>query len=121
MQQAPTATIPARPNWILALLPLVLLLALVAAFLLLNPLSFFTGAFPPLEELSVQRVVFPENGRIQLEVINGGPDPVSIAQVLVDDAYWQFEIAPGSTLKRLEQATIDIPYPWVDGEPLSLP
>ncbi len=118
MQQTPTATIPARPNWILALLPLVLLLALVAAFLLLNPLSFFTGAFPPLEELSVQRVVFPENGRIQLEVINGGPDPVSIAQVLVDDAYWQFEIAPGSTLNRLEQATIDIPYPWVDGEPL---
>ncbi len=118
MQQTPFATTPARPNWILALLPLILLLALVAAFLLLNPLSFFTGAFPPLEELSVQRVVFPENGRIQLEVINGGPDPVSIAQVLVDDAYWQFDIAPGSNLGRLDQATIDIPYPWVDGEPL---
>jgi zinc transporter ZupT len=118
MQQTSSATTPTRPNWILALLPLILLLALVAAFLALDPLSFFTGAFPPLEELSVQRVTFPENGRLQIEVINGGPDPVSIAQVLVDDAYWQFAITPDPNLERLEQATIDVPYPWVDGEPL---
>ncbi len=120
MQQTPSVTTPTRPNWVLALLPLLLLIALVAAFLLLEPLSFFTGAFPPLEELSVQRVTFPESGRIQLEVINGGPDPVSIAQVLVDDAYWQFSISPGANLERLERATIDIPYPWVNGEPLPI-
>jgi zinc transporter ZupT len=65
-------------------------------------------------------VTFPENGRIQLNVINGGPDPVTIAQVLVDDAYWQYEIAPGNTLDRLEQATIHLTYPWVDGEPLPI-
>lgn len=120
MQQTPSVTTPTRPNWLLALLPLLLLIALVAAFLLLDPLSFFTGAFPPLEELSVQRVTFPEYGRIQLDVINGGPDPVSIAQVLVDDAYWQFSISPDANLERLEQATIDIPYPWVDSEPLPI-
>lgn len=118
MEQTPSVTTPSRPNWILALLPLVLLLALIAAFLALDPLSFFTDAFPPLEELSVQRVTFPENGRVQLDVINGGPDPVAIAQVLVDDAYWQFAITPDGNLERLEQATIDIPYPWVNGEPL---
>lgn len=120
MQQTPSVTTPTRPNWLWALLPLLLLIALVAAFLLLEPLSFFTGAFPPLEELSVQRVTFPESGRIQLEVINGGPDPVSIAQVLVDDAYWQFSISPDANLERLERATIDIPYPWVNGEPLPI-
>lgn len=120
MHQTPSVTTPTRPNWVLALLPLLLLIALVAAFLLLEPLSFFTGAFPPLEELSVQRVTFPESGRIQLEVINGGPDPVSIAQVLVDDAYWQFSISPDANLERLERATIDIPYPWVNGEPLPI-
>lgn len=118
MQQTSSATVPSRPNWILALLPLVLLVALIAAFLALDPLSFFTGAFPPLEELNVQRVTFPENGQVRLEVINGGPDPVSIAQVLVDDAYWQFAATPDANLDRLEQATIDIPYPWVNGEPL---
>ncbi len=108
------------PNWLLAFIPLGLLAVLVWAFLALNPLAFFTGSFPPLEELTVQRVRFPAAGHIQLEVINGAPDPVTIAQVLVDDAYWQYEIRPGNTLNRLETAVIDIPYPWVSGEPLPI-
>jgi zinc transporter ZupT len=108
------------PKWLLALFPFLLLIALIAGFVALNPLSRFTGAFPPLEELTFQRVLFPESNQIQVTVINGGPDPVTIAQVLVDDAYWQFDISPGNTLKRLEQATIDLTYPWVDGEPLPI-
>ena len=107
-------------RWLLALLPLLLLALLVAGFLALDPLRFFQGAFPPLEELSVQRVLFPEPGAIRLEVINGGPDPVTIAQVTVDDAYWQHTITPDNTLGRLDTATIDIPYPWVAGEPLPI-
>ena len=85
-------------RWLLALLPLLLLGLLVAGFLALDPLRFFQGAFPPLEELSVQRVLFPEPGSIRLEVINGGPDPVTIAQVTVDNAYWHHTISPGPTL-----------------------
>ena len=107
-------------RWLLALLPLLLLALLVAGFLALDPLRFFQGAFPPLEELSVQRVLFPEPGVIRLEVLNGGPDPVTIAQVTVDDAYWQHTITPDNTLGRLATATIDIPYPWVAGEPLPI-
>ncbi len=108
------------PKWVLAILPLLILVGLVALFMASNPLAFFTGAFPPLEELTVQRVTFPDDGRIQLSVINGGPDPVTIAQVLVDDAYWQYQITPDNTLGRLEQATISLNYPWVDGEPLPI-
>jgi zinc transporter ZupT len=108
------------PGWVLGIIPLALLVLMIIAFLTLNPLASFTGAFPPLEALSVQRVTFPEPGQIRLEVINGGPDPVTIAQVLVDDAYWQFEITPGNELGRLEIATIDLMYPWVDGEPLPI-
>ena len=115
-----TLTKQRAPRWLLALLPLLLLIALVAGFLLLDPLRFFQGAYPPLEELAVQRVTFPAPGQIRLAVINGGPDPVTIAQVIVDDAYWQFAIDPGPTLGRLDTATIDIPYPWVDGEPLPI-
>jgi zinc transporter ZupT len=39
---------------------------------------------------------------------------------MVDDAYWQHAISPGNTLDRLESAVIDVPYPWVDGEPLPI-
>lgn len=120
MQNAATTLSNKLPNWVLAVLPLALLIILVVAFLTLNPLAFFTGNFPPLEDLSIERVTFPEADHIQLKVINGAPDPVTIAQVLVDDAYWQFTIEPGNTLGRLDTATIDIPYPWVDGEPLPI-
>lgn len=120
MDQPMNSQISKLPKWVLALFPLALLAGLVLLFLALNPLSFFTGAFPPLEELTIQRVTFPEHGRIQLDVINGGPDPVTIAQVLVDDAYWQHQITPDNTLDRLEQATITLTYPWVDGEPLPI-
>ena len=117
-----TTTLPKRtlPSWLLAVLPLLLLVTLVAGFLALDPLRYFQGAFPPLEELSVQRVLFPEPGSIRLEVINGGPDPVTIAQVTVDDAYWLHTIRPDNVLGRLETATIDLAYPWVSGEPLPI-
>lgn len=120
MNNTTTLTSGRAPRWLLAVLPLLLLLALVAGFLALDPLRFFSGAFPPLEELTVQRVTFPSPGDIRLEVINGGPDPVTISQVTVDDAFWQFTITPDSVLNRLETAVIDIPYPWVNGEPLPI-
>jgi zinc transporter ZupT len=120
MEQNSSSLAGRVPKWALAIFPLALLIALIALFFLQNPLGFFTGSFPPLEELKIQRVLFPENGRIQLSVINGGPDQVTIAQVLVDDAYWNYEITPDNTLERLQQATIDLNYPWVDGEPLPI-
>ena len=120
MQRTERISTPAMPQWLLALIPLLLLVVIIGGFLLLDPLAFFTGRFPPLEQLTIEQVTFPEPGRMQLEVINGGPDPVTIAQVLVDEAYWQHEARPGNQLARLERATIDIPYPWVDGEPLGI-
>ncbi|MBI3158942.1 MAG: metal transporter [Chloroflexi bacterium] len=105
------------PLWVLAVIPLALLAALVLLFVNTNPLAVTSAALPPVEELDVQRVTLPEPGLIVLEVVNGGPDPVTVAQVLVDDAYWQFEIEPGNTLPRLGRATIRIPYPWVEAEP----
>ena len=71
---------------------------------------------PPIETLSVQRVQLPEPGQIELEVVNDGPDEITIAQVFVDDAYWQFTQSPPGPLGRLESATIAIPYPWVQDE-----
>jgi zinc transporter ZupT len=121
MEKTNTAAPSVRiDKWLLALLPLLLLAGLVAGFFLLNPLGFFAGKFPPLEELTIQQVRFPAPDEIELSVINGGPDPVTIAQVLVDDAYWQYTLEGNGTLDRLEQTTIRMNYPWVNGEPLPI-
>ena len=50
--------------------------------------------YPPIEALTFQRVTLGDEG-IVVRVLNDGPDPVTIAQVQVDDAYWDFSADPG--------------------------
>ena len=103
------------PALLLAVLPL-LLLAAVVAVIVRTDAGLGERTVPPIETLSVQRVQLPEPGLIELTVVNDGPDPITIAQVLVDEAYWQFTIEPDGALDRLESATVRIPYPWVQDE-----
>jgi zinc transporter ZupT len=96
--------------------PVALLAVFVALFLAFGPLGVFKAAFPPVEELTIDRVTL-RPGEMVVAVTNGGPGPVTIAQVMVDDAYWHHTMAPGRTIPRLGRATITIPYPWIEGEP----
>jgi zinc transporter, ZIP family len=102
--------------WVVALLPVVLLGGLVLLMLRTNPADALKpqGA-PPVERLTIPRVVLTSGG-IVATVLNDGPDPVTIAQVQIDDAYWQFTAEPGPKLTHLRRATLRIPYPWVQGE-----
>lgn len=103
-------------RWIaLGLLPLALLAAVLALIVATNG-GIGERSAPPIETLNVQRVALPQPGTIQLSVVNDGPDPITIAQVTVDDAYYAYGMVPKRTLNRLEAATITIPYPWVEGE-----
>ena len=102
---------------LMGLLPLLLLAAFVIFFLARGPLGVFQAAFPPVEDLTIDRVTLDAEPRqITVAVTNGGPQPVTVAQVLVDEAYWYNEIRPDRTIQRLGRATIVIPYPWVEGE-----
>ena len=102
--------------WLAALAPLVLLAALVALILETAPGDSLRGdGAPPIEELVVQRAVLGPDG-IVLSVLNDGPDPVTIAQVTVDDAYWAFTADGGTVLNHLGRTKLVIPYPWVEGE-----
>lgn len=103
-------------TWLFLVLPVVLLLGLVALFLNTNPIQVAQGELPPIENIEIQRISLPQPGLIELDVVNAGPDPVTISQVLVDDAYWGFTVDTGKTLSSLESATVSIFYPWVDGE-----
>lgn len=106
----------AIPTWAWAVVPVVLLVGALWLFVRFDPMQMLTGDQPPVEELTVQRVNLGEEG-IVLHVVNSGPEPVTIAQVQVDEAYWSFDVAPDRTLDRLESATVRIPYQWVHGEP----
>ncbi|MGH7751792.1 MAG: ZIP family metal transporter, partial [Gemmatimonadales bacterium] len=114
--RAATPAFPSRGRvWGYGLLPLLLILVFVALFLRFGPLGVFRAAFPPVEELTITRAALSP-GVIELAVTNGGPSPVTVAQILVDEAYWTFEIRPDRTIPRLGRATITIPYPWGEGE-----
>lgn len=78
---------------LLVLGPLALLAVFVALFLAYGPLGVFQAEIPPVERLTVDRVVL-RPGEMVVMVTNGGPEPVTVAQVLVDDAYWQHVSSP---------------------------
>jgi len=105
------------PRWLKGATPLVLLALLVAALLKFGPLGVFRSNFPPVEELTIDRITLPQPGQLVVRVVNGGPEPVTIAQVAVDDAAWSHVVDGPRTVGRLEKRSITIPYPWVEGEP----
>jgi zinc transporter ZupT len=102
--------------WATALLPLALLGGVIVLLLRTGPADALKpqGA-PPIERLTISRLELTPDGIIAT-VLNDGPDPVTIAQVQVDDAYWQFTVEPNPELAHLRRATLRIPYPWVEGE-----
>lgn len=101
--------------WGLALIPL-LLLGLVISYIVATGGGLQELAGPPVEQIKMQRITLPQPGLIVVEMINDGPQEVTIAQVLVDDAYWQFSAEPSNVIPRFGRATFRIPYPWVDEE-----
>ena len=105
-----------RHWWAMALLPLALLGGLIVLLIRTGPADALKPAgVPPIERLAITRLQLTPGGIIAA-VLNDGPDPVTIAQVQVDDAYWQFTVEPNPQLAHLRSATLRIPYPWVEGE-----
>jgi zinc transporter ZupT len=105
-----------RLIWVWAAVPLVLLALLIAAIVRLEPAERLRPAgMPPVERLTISRATLASDG-IRLSVMNDGPDPVTIAQVVVDDAFWAFTSDRGPTLAHLGATTVHVPYPWVAGE-----
>jgi hypothetical protein len=100
---------------LLALIPLLLLGGLLALLVSAGS-GLGVRTAPPIEELTIDRITLPAPGTLVVDVTNGGADPVTVAQVLVDDAYWDFTITPNATIPRLGRATLTIPYPWVQDE-----
>lgn len=106
---------PAMLRFLLVVIPLALLLGAFVWIAALDPLRGFNNSAPPIEALTVERSLLDQSG-IQLLVRAGGSEPMVIAQVAVDDAFWTFTQDPAGPISRGDTAWIRIPYPWVQGE-----
>jgi zinc transporter, ZIP family len=78
-------------------------------------LQGFSNGAPPVENLTFERTILSSDG-IRVLVRAGGSEPMTIAQVQVDDAYWQFTQDPPGAISRGATAWIHLPFPWVLGE-----
>lgn len=99
--------------WILV--PLAVLALAIYALATTDPLSSFRNGAPPVEKLTFERTILNSSG-ISVLVRAGGSEPMTVAQVQVDDAYWLFTQQPSGPIARGSTAWIEVPFPWVLGE-----
>ena len=104
------------PRWALALIPLALIGAAIAAFALLGGQTLPERKGPPIEELAVEGTVL-RPGKVELTVRNTGPDAVTLGQVFANDTYVDFKTSERE-IGRLQTARLTIDYPWQEGSPL---
>jgi zinc transporter, ZIP family len=111
--EATTASRRPLPGWLAALVPLVLLGALIAVFLAFDAPGLERNGIP-VEDIAVERTEL-RPGQIELTLQNDGPDAVQIEQAIVNDGFTAFE-QDDDELGRLDRSRVTIEYPWIEGE-----
>jgi zinc transporter, ZIP family len=106
---------------LLALVPIVLLVAVVSVFAATGgSLTELVGQNPPqADEFDLRRVEFHE-GEIRINVRNPQRDDITIALVTIDDAIVPFELDGPRTVERLRSSEIVVQYDWVEDEPIAV-
>ena len=104
-----------------ALVPVLLLAVAVGIYVTASPsLTELIGTKPPpADELDVRWVQL-ERGEIRVRVTNPQPEQITIASVTVDDAIVPFTVDGPTTLDRLRSTTVEIPFDWVENDPLTV-
>jgi ZIP family zinc transporter len=112
---SPPSAAPSRNALLWIVLPLVALGLAMWWLVAADPLRSFNNGAPPVENLTFERTILGTRG-LDVLVRAGGSEPMTIAQVQVDDAYWQFTQDPPGPIARGSSAWIHLPFPWVVGE-----
>lgn len=108
-------TVARTPFPVLVLAVLALVAAGLGASAVLGSALLPTRAGPPVETLTVERTVLSP-GSIRMTVRNTGPDPVTVAQAVVNDSF--ADLTGGEQpIRRLGSADLVVAYPWQDGLP----
>jgi len=82
-------------------LPIVLLVLVLGAFVFTSPLAGIQSG-EPLPDVTVTHSTLPSDDTVVLHVTNNGPEEVTISQVLVDEAYWNFRVEGAGGDRTLE-------------------
>lgn len=99
---------------LLLLIPIILLAGVIVLFLSTGG-GLSLEAPAPVENLDVEKYVLERN-QIHLHVRNTGPEEMTIASVIVNEAVMPFTVTPSPTIPRLGRAEIHINYAWSAGE-----
>lgn len=114
MTQQTTTTRFTFRTFILLLIPVILLVGVIALFLSTGGgLDLESPA--PVENLDIERNILEHNS-IELQVRNTGPEELTIASVIINDAVMPFKVSPSATIPRLGSASIHVNYAWSYGE-----
>ncbi len=113
--EPPRGTLDSIPTWGLAAGAAALIAAVLLALGFAGGDSLPERLGPPVEELAVESTRLEPN-RIELELRNTGPDPVTVSQAFVNDAYVDFD-GPSGAIGRLGSGTVELEYPWQEGQP----
>ena len=117
----PAASGPPRratPLWLLVTAVVLTVGGVLGLLAVVGGASLPERAGPAVEELTVERTVLTP-GAIGVVLRNSGPDPVTVAQVFVNDSYVDFTAPPGP-VERLAAVRLDLSYPWVTGQPYTI-
>ena len=98
----------------LLLIPILLLAGVIALFLSTGG-GLNLEAPVPVENLTVERY-YLERNKIELHVQNTGPQELTIASVIINEAVMPFTVSPSATIPRLGRANIHVNYAWSYGE-----
>ena len=117
MTEATSRTRTNRFNFrtlILLLIPILLLIGVIVLFLSTGGgLKLESPA--PVENLDVEKYILSRNN-VDLLVRNTGPEEMTIASVIINDAVMPFTVHPSPVIPRLGTARIHINYAWTYGE-----
>jgi zinc transporter ZupT len=95
---------------VLLLIPIILLIGVIAIFL--NTGGGLDLESPaPVENLDIERYDLNTN-EIILHVRNTGPEQLTVASVIINDAVMPFTVSPSVDIPRLGRAEIHVNYAW---------
>jgi zinc transporter ZupT len=101
-------------TFILLLIPIILLVGVIILFLSTGG-GLNLESPVPVENLDVEKYVLERN-EIHLYVRNTGPEELTIASVIINEAIMPFTVTPSPTIPRLGRGEIHVNYAWSEGE-----